>query len=331
MSALLDDSIKADDDLKVGALADGLATSAANDLDVDDGSTSNVGIGNGNHSTDNSQDNDTKTDVDVDVDTDIKTEANENGDNRNNYTDSSTDYDYDYDYKDNSKVETDIDQKNNGDNRDNSYEWDYDSKVTTKTDIDTDIDTDIKTEANENGDNRNNYSSSDNDIINKSDDDFATLKDVKDFDNLGIAGGDLTFNIGDDFSFNLNVDHILNNSLEGAGNDTGFSVVQANNLADQDAAYDFRMNNSDANNDLRADGGHSDGGDGLNFDTKSDWDLEAGDGINGSTTSDASAILANSGFHQEIVQGANLVSNAVDSSVIGGNSHTTDVGHDTDS
>lgn len=257
MSALLDDSIKADDDLKVGALADGLATSAANDLDVDDGSTSNVGIGNGNHSTDNSQDNDTKTDVDVD--------------------------------------------------------------------------TDIKTEANENGDNRNNYSSSDNDIITKSDDDFATLKDVKDFDNLGIAGGDLAFNIGDDFSFNLNVDHILNNSLEGAGNDTGFSVVQANNLADQDQAYDIKMNNANATNDLRANGGDSDGGDGLNFDTKSDWDLKAGDGINGSTTSDASAILANSGFHQEIVQGANLVSNTVDSSVIGGNSHTTDVGHDTDS
>ncbi|NRP23020.1 hypothetical protein LPJGGPFB_06282 [Ensifer adhaerens] len=327
MSALLDDSIKADDDLKVGALADGLATSAANDLNVDDGSTSNVGIANGNdrnNYSDSSQDNDTH--IKTDIDTDIKTEANENGDNRNNYTDSSTDYDYDYDYKDNSKVETDIDQKNNGDNRDNSYEWDYDSKVTTKTDIDTDI----KTEANENGDNRNNYSSTDNDIITKSDDDFATLKDVKDFDNLGIAGGDLTFNLGDDFSFNLNVDNILNNSLEGAGNNTGFSVVQANNLADQDQAYDFKMNNADANNDLRADGGHSDGGDGLNFDTKSDWDLKAGDGINGSTTSDSSAILANSGFHQEIVQGANLVSNSVDSSVIGGNSHTTDVGHDTD-
>ncbi|OCP15264.1 hypothetical protein [Ensifer sp. LC163] len=326
MSALLDDSIKADDDLKVGALADGLATSAANDLKVDDGSTSNVGIANGNdrnNYSDSSQDNDTH--IKTDIDTDIKTEANENGDNRNNYTDSSTDYDYDY--KDNSKVETDIDQKNNGDNRDNSYDWDYDSKVTTKTDIDTDI----KTEANENGDNRNNYSSSDNDIITKSDDDFATLKDVKDFGNLGIAGGDLAFNIGDDFSFNLNVDHILNKSLEGAGNDTGFSVVQANNLADQDQAYDIKMNNSGATNDLRADGGHSDGGDGLNFDTKSDWDLKAGDGINGSTTSDSSAVLANSGFHQEIVQGANLVSNTVDSSVIGGNSHTTDAGHDADS
>lgn len=327
MSALLDDSIKADDDLKVGALADGLATSAANDLNVDDGSTSNVGIANGNdrnNYTDNSQDNDTH--IKTDVDTDIKTEANENGDNRNNYTDSSTDYDYDYNYKDNSRVDTDIDQKANGDNRDNSYEWDYNSKVITKTDVDTDI----KTEANDNGDNRNNYSSSDNDIISKSDDDFATLKDVKDFDNLGIAGGDLTFNLGDDFSFNLNVDNILNSSLGGAGNNTGFSVVQANNLADQDSAYDFKMNNADANNDLRADGGHSDGGDGLSFDTKSDWDLRSGEGIHGTTTSDSSAILANSGFHQEIVQGANLVSNAVDVSVIGGNSHTTDVGHDSD-
>jgi hypothetical protein len=59
------------------------------------------------------------------------------------------------------------------------------------------------------------------------------------------------------------------------------------------------------------------------------WDLKAGDDANGSSTADASAILANSGFHLELVQGANLLSNTIDSSVIGGNSHVSDVGEDT--
>ncbi|MGO7778454.1 fibrinogen-binding protein, partial [Rhizobium johnstonii] len=59
------------------------------------------------------------------------------------------------------------------------------------------------------------------------------------------------------------------------------------------------------------------------------WDLKAGDDANCAITADASAILANSGFHLELVHGANLLSNTVDSSVIGGNSHTSDVGEDT--
>jgi hypothetical protein len=59
------------------------------------------------------------------------------------------------------------------------------------------------------------------------------------------------------------------------------------------------------------------------------WDLKAGDDVAGTSTADASAILANSGFHLELVQGANMLSNAVDSSVIGGNSHVSDVGEDT--
>ncbi|MBB3593073.1 hypothetical protein FHX08_003417 [Rhizobium sp. BK529] len=46
----------------------------------------------------------------------------------------------------------------------------------------------------------------------------------------------------------------------------------------------------------------------------------------GPSTAGASAILASSGFHLELVQGANMLSNT---SGIGGNSHVSDVAEDT--
>lgn len=42
------------------------------------------------------------------------------------------------------------------------------------------------------------------------------------------------------------------------------------------------------------------------------------------------AILANSGFHFEFVQGANLLTNSIDSSVVGNDSSYSNVGEDTD-
>lgn len=88
------------------------------------------------------------------------------------------------------------------------------------------------------------------------------------------------------------------------------------------------MNNQHADNHLKADGGDASSAEGMEMDGKG-WDLKAGDDATGSSAADASAILANSGFHLELVQGANLLSNTVDSSVIGGNSHVSDVGEDT--
>jgi len=306
-----------DDDVKVGALADGLANSAINSTEVDDGSTGYVGVANGDNR--NNTDNSTDTDIDVKADVDIG-----NGDNRDN------DYDWSYDSK--TDIDTDIKTTTITETK-TDYDWSYDSKTdidtdiktTTITETKTDIDTETKTETTTNS---HNYNSADS--YSKSDTDFAVLEDVKDFDNLGIAGGDLTFNLGDDFSFTLDVDNILNGSLGGAGNDTGFSVVQANHLADQDIAYNIKMDNNDADNNLKADGGYAYSEEGIDMDGKG-WDLKAGDDVAGASTADASAILANSGFHMELVQGANLLSNAVDSSVVGGNSHVTNTGEDTDS
>ncbi|OWV81239.1 fibrinogen-binding protein [Rhizobium sp. R634] len=296
---------------KIGALADGFANSAVNSTEVDDGSTGYVGVANGDNR--DNQDNS----VDVAVTADIS--AN-NGDNRDN------DYDWSYDSDDDTKTITDTDTKTITDtdtktitDTDTKTITDTDTKTITDTDTKTITDTDTKTVS-------DSYNTSDS--FNKTDTDFAVLEDVKDFDNLGIAGGDLTFNIGDDFSFTLDVDSILNNSLGGAGNDSGFSAVQANHLADQDDAWNVRMDNAGANNNLNSNGGTADSAEGMEMDGRR-WDLDAGDDASGSSAADASAILANSGFHLELVQGANLLSNTVDSSVIGGNSTTSDVGEDT--
>lgn len=318
---------KGSEETNVGALADGFANSAINSTEVDEGSTGYVGgVANGDNrdNTDNSVDVDVDSKIDVDV-------ATDNGNNRDN------EYDWSYDSKSYSNTETDTDIKTITDNdtttvtdsyNSSDYDWSYDSKSysNTETDIDTDIktvtetETDIKTTT-------DSFNITTSDSFNSSDDDFGQLDNVHDFGNLGIAGGDLTFDIGDDFSFSLNVDNILNNSLNGVGNDSGFSAVQASHLADQDTAWEVSMQNGGAQNYLSATGGTADSSEGMELDAKG-WDLRASDDVSGASTADASAILANSGFHFEFVQGANMLSNTIDSSVIGGNSNVTDIGED---
>ncbi|APO74626.1 hypothetical protein AM571_CH01805 [Rhizobium etli 8C-3] len=308
------------DETNVGALADGFANTAINDTDVDDGSTGYVGgVANGDNR------NNSDSSVDVDVDSKIDVDAN-NGDNRDNS------YDWSYDsksYSDNDNITntktttiTDTDVKTD-------YDWSYDSKsysdddtftsTKTETDIKTITDTDIKTITDTDTDiktitDTNSHNTTTTDSFNKTDTDFAVLEDVKDFDNLGIAGGNL--NIGDNFSFTLDVDNILNGSLGAGGN--GFSAVQANHLADQDNAWNIKMDNEGARNHLEADAGKAFGSEGIDI-GDCGWEGGAGDDVNGTSTTDASAIIANSGFHLEVVQGANLLSNTFDSSVVGGN------------
>lgn len=305
-----------DDDTKVGALADGFANSAINSTEIDEDSTGYVGgVGNG----------DNRDNTDVDVKADVDTNIN-NGDNRDNS------YDWSYDSKTSTDIDTDIKTVNTNindadTNIKSDYDWSYDSKVDIDTDTKTvntsinDADTDIK-QTSDNDTTTDSYNTA------KSDTDFAVLEDVKDFGNLGIAGRDLSFDIGDDFSFNLHVDGLLNNALNGEGNDMGFSLVQANNLADQDSAYNVKMDNEGANNNLGANGGSSWGAEGIDSDGKIGWDLKAGDDVAGSSSADASAILANSGFHLEFVQGANMVSNVVDATIFGDDGTTSSNGED---
>jgi hypothetical protein len=320
------DATQTDDHSKVAALADGFANSAINSTEVDDGSTGLVGVGNSSNShNDNSSDS--------------SSEANDNGNNRGN--------DYDYD----TKINTSTDNSSY-----NQQLTDTDTKVTTLTDTKDSYNNITSTKDSGNistKDSGNNYNDSSTHLkdsgntltesYNKdsgnysvdssththttSDYDFGTLKDFGEISgNVGIAGGDLAFNLGDDYSFNLNLDNVLNNSLNGDGNHTGFSLVQANNLADQDTSYNMSMNNENAHNNLHSTGGdpHSDAG--IGFDSKLSWDPStpiAGHDITGSSTADGSSILANSGYHQELVQGANMVSNASDIAITGGEHHDT--------
>ncbi|MGO7954783.1 fibrinogen-binding protein, partial [Rhizobium ruizarguesonis] len=77
-----------------------------------------------------------------------------------------------------------------------------------------------------------------------------------------------TCNLGDDCSVTLDGESSLNNSLAGAGNDSGFSAGQANHRADQDQAWNTKMENVGAGNHLKADGGHADSAEGMEMDGK---------------------------------------------------------------
>lgn len=136
-----------------------------------------------------------------------------------------------------------------------------------------------------------------------------------------MAGGDFAFTLGDGFSITFNLDHIL--SKAHGVYDTGFSIVQANSLADQDRAYDIRMHNQgEANAD--APGETATAG----LDVADGWDLKVDEDPAAGSLADASTGLADAAFHHEIVQGANLLSHAVDAA--GDDPRLTPVGTDGD-
>lgn len=310
-----------DDITKIGALSEGFANTSTNDAKVDD---SNVGTANGENRNNDNSDNSTNVDVDAKIDVAVG-----NGDNRDN------DYDWSYDSKSYSDNDTTVKTSTETSTEiKTDYDWSYESKSYSDNDtnVKTVTDTDTKTFSYSDDDTTTTTTTTSDsfnsaDSFYKSDDDFGNIAGVKDVGNLGIAGGDLTFNLGDDFSFTLDVDNILNSSLNGEGNDTGFSLVQANHRRIR-IRPDVRMDNGGAQNHLSANAGDAFGAEGM--DGKG-WDLKAGDDAAGTSTADASAILANSGFHLELVQGANMLSNAVDVSVTGGNSHVSDTGEDSGS
>lgn len=331
-------NVSADDDLKVGALADGLASTATDKSDVSD---SAIGVAN---TADSNNHNDNST---TDSSDNSSHEANDNGNNRDNS--------YDYDLKvinaSNSESSSSTSTSTSTDDHTKTINLDSgntDSSVHNKDSGNTDSSTHVKDSGNtfdyadssthvKDSGNTFSYADSSSHVSDSGNTDSSThydlgnLKDVDNSGGIGIAGGDLNFHLGDDYSFNLNLDNVLNHALNGAGNDTGFTLAQANNLADQDQAYNISMDNSGAHNNLHSTGGDPTGGVGVGYDVSHEHHAGAGDASNSaghdqSSSIDSSSILANSGYHQEIVQGANLVSNASDISITGGNDH-----HDTTS
>jgi len=184
-----------DDITKIGALSEGFANTSTNDAYVDD---SNVGTANGenrnNDYSDNSTDNSSHVDLDATVDVAVG-----NGDNRDN------DYDWSYESKSYSDNDT-ITKTTTINDNDTDYDWSYSSKSYSDNDttVQTITETDTKTFSYSDNDTSvatttttGSFNSSDSYYT--SDDDFGNVGGVADVGNLGIAGGDLTFNLGDDF------------------------------------------------------------------------------------------------------------------------------------
>jgi len=320
-----------DDITKIGALSDGFANTATNSTEIDDGSNGYIGTANGDNrnnyndsgthdsNNDNSQTNDSgntsnsgnTSDNSVDVDATVDLALGNGNDRDNNY---------DWDYTDNTK---NISHTDNSTTAEDSYNTSTSTATSVANSNNYSYDDDSDRSYNDSSSHTDNSDHSAlNFALSSADNDFADLDNISGVGNLGVAGGDLTFNIGDDFSFTLDVNNLLGGDIGGAG----FSTVQANHLADQDYASNLTMENGGANNQLGASGGTAYGAEGIEA-AGDCWSpaasLSAGDDISGASTANASAILANSGFHMELVQGANMLSNTVDSTIAGSDVHHT--------
>ncbi|MEM6461937.1 MAG: hypothetical protein AAF724_08480 [Pseudomonadota bacterium] len=167
--------------------------------------------------------------------------------------------------------------------------------------------------------------------------------------------GDVDYNPGDDVSF----EDILNGALTGAGNDTGMVFSQNGVINDDDYLKDpdvtnmgkggFKISGDAKGGDAYADdgidagGGGGDGSSGKSYYKKGKKDHDAkkhmpdgggGDGgaggmwgshngddgyVDGVSHANADGIIATEAFNQTIVQGANVLHNQVDMTVVGGN------------
>ena len=181
------------------------------------------------------------------------------------------------------------------------------------------------------------------------DNDFGDIdmKDVR-FDNIFMADDDSSINYdpGDDVNF----EDIFNDAFGEGDNNSAFAVNQIADLVDNDSLRDVTMDNSgDYTLTWTATGGTAVAGDGIGggggagdgkHDGKHDgkydrggedsagWRIDAGDDIAASAAASAAAQLTSNAFSQEIVLGANLQQNAVDVSIVGGNTNYTSVGGD---
>jgi hypothetical protein len=141
-----------------------------------------------------------------------------------------------------------------------------------------------------------------------------------------IAKGDIDFDPGDD----IKVEDVLNDALNGAGNDTGFVLNNSNMLQDNDQATDtYVANDSPFTQKLTASGGSAVADDGLAFGGSS-MTVDALDDatVIGEVMAAANAANATEAFVNELVQGANILNNSVDTTIVGGDLYTDSVGED---
>ena len=129
-----------------------------------------------------------------------------------------------------------------------------------------------------------------------------------------IGAGDVDYNPGDD----VTVEDLLNEALNGKGNDTGVVVTNTNQLEDNDVASDTYVSNQGYfHQDLKSHGGYSNADDGIAFGGNR-LTVDAGDDatVIGDVLAASNASNVTDAFTNELVQGANILNNGVDMTIV---------------
>lgn len=185
------------------------------------------------------------------------------------------------------------------------------------------------------------------------DDDFADIDmHHASIDDIFMAKGDISYDPGNE----LNLEDVLNDALNGQGNDTGTVNAQSNNLVDNDYLENatvggtLTQTNTSTGGEASSDdgidagseeadgfgfpyakgGGHGGGHDDDDGFDSGNWGSGNGDDgfVSGESLSSAASSIDTTAFNQSIVMGANVLGNTVDMSVVGGNMSSTYVGDD---
>lgn len=205
--------------------------------------------------------------------------------------------------------------------------------ITSETDVDVDVDVDVDLDL---GHHRA-----------PEDNDFGDLdmEDVR-FDNIFMAddSSSIDYDPGDDVNF----EDIFHGAFGTGDNNSAFAVNQIADLVDNDTLSDVRMDNSgEYTMTWEAKGGEAEAGDGIgggggagsggrdhhhrggdDNEDNAGWRIDAGDDIAASAAASADAALNSNAFSQEIVLGANLQQNAIDVTIVGGDTNYTSAGGD---
>ncbi|WP_305988463.1 hypothetical protein [Roseibium sp. MMSF_3544] len=219
--------------------------------------------------------------------------------------------------------------------RDYSREYNYDYSDHYKWNIDyrwSDDDTTQKIKDNDDVDNENTFTPTVN--INFGEEGGPTdndafdldMKDNAHVDEMLVGAGDISYNPGDD----VTVEDLLNEALNGKGNDTGVVVTNTNQLEDNDVASDTYVDNDGwFHQDLKSHGGYSNADDGIAFGGNR-LTVDAGDDatVIGDVLAASNASNMTDAFTNELVQGANILNNGVDMTIVGGSLYTDSVGED---
>ncbi|MEP2760542.1 MAG: hypothetical protein ABJP66_15895 [Hyphomicrobiales bacterium] len=215
-------------------------------------------------------------------------------------------------------------------------------------DVDVDFDSDVTVNKNWT------YTAADEDVV-----DIDLQDHVKVDEMLVSVHGDIDYNPGDDIS----VEDILNDSLNGAGNDTGIVMNNSNQVSDSDwASGTSAANNHKFEQTAKADGGVASSDDGISSGGISgsagieiggsiDWwgaeaglsagleiddlgessfKVHAGDDalVEGISSAEASAVNDTAAFTNTLIQGQNILNNSLDVTVVGGNMNSFNAGDD---